>query len=174
MKPLLALLFTIMPGLALASPASPVTGPESFAELSGVMVYENLYLAGQPDSQALAAAKAAGVSVVINLRTQGEMRFDEQSVAEELGLSYHHVPIAGATGFTPENLALLDDLAQAAGSEKVLVHCASGNRVGGWLANYLVTRQGVPVDEAFRVGRAAGLRSSAIETHIREQLKHTD
>ncbi|MEM6574107.1 MAG: sulfur transferase domain-containing protein [Pseudomonadota bacterium] len=168
-KSLMIVLLLALTNLA-AAPADEVRGPVSFADLTGVMVLDNLYIAGQPSSEALAAARAQGIDVVINLRTSGEMRFDEQATAEGYGLSYHQVPIAGADGFSAELLAQIHSLVTAAGDQKVLVHCASGNRAGGWLAHYLADQQDIEIDDAFAAGRQAGLRSQKIEANLRQQL----
>ncbi len=171
-KQLSALLLLGLASLALAAPADTVEGPNSFADLAGVMVYQNLYFAGQPSPEALAAAKADGVTLVINMRTEAEMRYDEQAAAQALDLQYQQIPIAGANGFNPENLGQLSALVTNHGDGKILVHCASGNRAGGWLGHYLASQQGVNVDQAFAAARKAGLRSDAIETSLRDLLDH--
>ncbi len=168
-KSTMALLLLLFTNLS-AAPADRVRGPVSFADLTGVMVLDNVYIAGQPSPEALAAASAQGIDTVINLRTAGEMRYDEASKAESYGLAYHQVPVAGADGFTPEALAQLHSLVADAGDGKVLVHCASGNRAGGWLAHYLIEQQNVDIEEAFAAGRRAGLRSQKIEANLRQQL----
>ena len=45
-----------------------------------------IYLAGQPSADDFAIAKKDGIKTVINLRTPGELRFDEKGVLKELGL----------------------------------------------------------------------------------------
>lgn len=156
---------------ALADSSDAVTGPVALGDLKGVMVMDNLYMGAQPSPDALAAARTEGVEVVVNLRTQGEMTFDELQAAQQNGMYYYHVPIAGANGFNASNLAQLNALMRTHSNQKILVHCASGNRVGGWLAANLIAEQGVAPDEAFAAARKAGLRSDQIETHLRQLLK---
>ncbi len=61
------------------------------------------YVAGQPSEDALRAMKAEGVTTIINLRTQREMDnrkavpYDEEALAEELGMTYVHIPLGGPT-----------------------------------------------------------------------------
>ena len=49
----------------------------------------------------------------------------------------------------------------------MLVHCASGNRVGALIA-LSAADEGVPVEEALARGRAAGMTST--EARVRELL----
>ncbi len=92
----------------------------------------NLYLAGQPDREALAAARDAGVVAVVNLRQSSEMKWDEAAAVEQLGLAYHHVPIGRSTDRDTAHGEVDRILTDIDGP--VLVHCASGGRVQVWLA----------------------------------------
>lgn len=117
-----------------------------------------LYTAGQPSAAELQQAAAAGVTTLIDLRQPDEDRgFDETAAAERLGLRYVRIPVAGAAGLTPANAqALRTALAQSQGP--VLLHCASGNRVGALLA-LMQAQQGASVEDALQFGRDAGMTS---------------
>lgn len=119
---------------------------------------EGLYTAGQPTAEHLQQAAAAGITTIIDLRQPGEDRgFDETAATAALGLHYIRIPVAGAAGLTPGNVqALQIALAQANGP--VLLHCASGNRVGALLA-LMKAQQGMPVEAALQLGRDAGMTS---------------
>ncbi|MEM7755769.1 MAG: sulfur transferase domain-containing protein [Planctomycetota bacterium] len=86
------------------------------------------YIGGQPSVEALEAFRASGGTVVINMRTDGEMaRLPYYgTTVEGLGLEYVHVPTSGS-----EMGASQHELVSAAldGAEgPVLLHCGSGTR----------------------------------------------
>lgn len=111
---------------------------------------------GQPDAETLRIAADAGYVAVVDLRTAGEPRgFDESNTAQELGLSYVSLPIGDADDISYENAAALDK-ALAAFDGPVLLHCASGNRVGALFALSAKAR-GASDEEALARGEAAGL-----------------
>lgn len=144
--------------LALALPAWAATLP--FAQPR-----PQLYTAGQPSAAELKQAAAAGVTTLIDLRQPDEERgFDETAAAERLGLRYVRIPVAGAAGLTDANVqALRTALAQSQGP--VLLHCASGNRVGALLA-LMKARQGASVEDALQFGRDAGMTSLDARTRV--------
>ncbi|MGD2131985.1 MAG: sulfur transferase domain-containing protein [Maricaulaceae bacterium] len=109
-------------------------------------------IAGQPDEAAFEALPAQGVTTVINLRTPQEMSsrvpFDEEAKAAELGLNYSTIPLGGDDyPYTPDAVdALAAILADADGD--VLLHCASARRASYLWAAYLVSYQGMDVEQA--------------------------
>lgn len=117
----------------------------------------NLYTAGQPSNKAWQLLAKEGVTTVINLRSDEEMAGSgEAQLVEENGMQYIHIPVAGAGDISFEKAQLLQQ-AMAGVEGKVLVHCASSNRVGALLA--LNAAQNSSVDEAIAVGKKAGLTS---------------
>nr|WP_251006624.1 protein tyrosine phosphatase family protein [Stenotrophomonas sp. ISL-67] len=124
---------------------------------------KTLYTAGQPTAAQLHQSAAAGITTVIDLRQPGEARgFDETATTTALGLHYVRIPVAGAAGLTPANVqALQTALTQANGP--VLLHCASGNRVGALLA-LMKAQQGASVGDALQFGREAGMTSLEAQT----------
>jgi uncharacterized protein (TIGR01244 family) len=114
----------------------------------------------QPTMETLSAIAGAGFAAVVDLRTDTESRGIEESAAvRKLGMAYISIPVAGPEDMTYENAKLLDQvLSQLDGS--VLLHCASGNRVGALIA--LRERlNGASVEQALGVGKQAGLTRSA-------------
>tara|TARA_R110001592_G_scaffold29969_1_gene107845 strand:+ start:378 stop:875 length:498 start_codon:yes stop_codon:yes gene_type:complete len=148
---LIALIF--IPASCYAQVKDQLVLPSNFTAVS-----ESLITGGQPSAMDLEQLKSAGVTKVINLRTANEkVDYDEQAKAEALGFTYISLPIAGSDDVTSENAAQLDLLLQ--GNEKVLLHCASGNRVGALLAIRAHEIEGKPVAESLQLGRAAGMSS---------------
>lgn len=123
---------------------------------------------GQPDVQILKSAADAGYVAVVDLRTEGEDRgMDEAAEVSALGMKYISIPISGRTGLTFENAATLEStLAEFDGP--VLVHCASGNRVGALVA-LSAKQHGASSDEAIAAGKSAGLTRS--EPAVRELIE---
>ena len=112
--------------------------------------------AGQPSAEQLAAAAKTGVKTVIDLRALTEDRgMDERATVEKLGMSYVTLPVDGGEGVTYANATALDKLlADAKGP--VLLHCASGNRVGALLA-LRDKLKGADNDAALALGVKSGL-----------------
>ena len=127
-----------------------------------------LHAGGQPTKEDLAALRASGVTTVIDLRAAGEDRgFDEPAEVERLGMRYIALPIGGKDDLTPANARALHQLLQRERAG-VLLHCASGNRVGALLALGAVQEEGQSVESALALGRAAGLKS--LEPAVRNAL----
>ena len=122
---------------------------------------------GQPTPAELGARAEAGVKTVIDLRTKEEPRgFDEPAVVEGLGMRYESLPIGSEDDLSAANVAALKALIDASDGP-VLVHCASGNRVGALFA--LVARSdGASVEESIAYGKKLGL--SSLEPVVRERL----
>lgn len=141
------------------------------ATVSGVALRHpkpGLVTAGQPAAGDWNELAAAGVRAVINLRPQTEMQGrDERAEVAASGMRYIELPIATAADITPQNahrLAALLDEAEG----PVLVHCGSGNRVGGLLA-VAMAQSGMQTEAALEFGRGAGMKST--EPRAREVIE---
>ena len=119
-----------------------------------------LAVGGQPSSRQLVDAKAMGLQQIINLRpTTEDAGFDEVSEVAGLGVAYHCLPISGRADLTLENVHRFEALLTSAGDVPVLVHCASGNRVGALFALRAAWLQGQNVEAALQIGKQHGLTS---------------
>jgi len=132
-----------------------------------------IYFGGQPTKDALDSLTAKdGVKVVINLRQPGEvanLSFDEKAAVEAGGAKYLHTPM-GSELPTAEALKPVFDALDRAGDERVLLHCASSNRVGAVWALYAGTRGGLSVDDAIEQGKRAGMKATGLEAAVRKRL----
>jgi len=147
--------------LSLALVASAGTPPHALRP--------GLYAGGQPDESQLQALAAQGVTTVIDLRGADEDRgYAEAARVQALGLRYVSLPIAGAADITPANARALQQVLDASDGP-VLLHCASGNRVGALLALQAHAR-GLDEEAAIAEGRSAGLGS--LEPTVRAQIEH--
>lgn len=153
------------------APVSATGSDAAVATTSGVALLrprDGLVVAGQPATGDWAALAASGIRTVINLRPQAELQGrDERAEVAAAGMRYVELPVSGPADITQENAEALSRLlAQADGP--VLVHCASGNRVGGLLA-VAMAQSGMPVSAALDFGRSAGMKS--IEGRTREVIE---
>ncbi|WP_265617063.1 protein tyrosine phosphatase family protein [Alteromonas aquimaris] len=128
----------------------------------------NVYSAGQPTKAQLKQAKESGVKHIVNLRPRSEQDWDEKAYVNSLGMRYHHIPVAGPEDINQENAAKLEMALAKNRGEPILVHCASGNRVGALVAlNEGVEHQ--DIDAAITTGKQWGL--TRLEPVVREKLK---
>ncbi|MBY8966027.1 sulfur transferase domain-containing protein [Algiphilus sp.] len=132
---------------------------------------DSMLSAGQPDGMQFRRAAEAGVQHVINLRPLQEQGEDESTLVEELGMRYHHLPIAGPQDLNPDTVRMLDGLLAEIGEAPTLFHCASGNRVGAMLALRAAWHQGMESEAALAYGRQTGL--TKMEPMVREILDRT-
>ena len=121
---------------------------------------------GQPSAEQLAAARDLGFRTVINLRAEGEPGTRAPEV-EALGMSYVELPIRGAAGLTEENARAFADVLATA-ERPAIVHCGSGNRVGGLFALKAYYVDGLGAEEALRLGQESGLTrlAGAVRSHL--------
>lgn len=157
---LIAACLTFAAAAYAAEPSVPVpaTAAPSWLKVHG----NGLHSSGQPSDDQLQALPAHGIGVVIDLRGDGETPdLDEAAVVRGLGIDYHNLPVGGPDGLTRSNVEQLDALLAAAGGRPVLVHCASGNRVGAMMALREAWLRGASPEEAMAVGRQWGLTGLA-------------
>jgi uncharacterized protein (TIGR01244 family) len=122
---------------------------------------------GQPAEEALPRLKELGFRTLINLRTEGERGYQpgEKAALEQAGLRYVHVPVTAAT-LSAADVAAVRAILEDPAAAPVLIHCTSGNRVGGmWGA--VVASQGKTLPEAEAEGRRAGMHGDAMTEALR-------
>lgn len=161
-----ALAVVVLAGVARAHPASPASDLAAAAPTLSAP-RPGLYTSGQPGAQAWTSlARDRGIATVINLRPEAELAGrDEAAEVRAAGLDYVQIPVTGAADVTVEKAdALWRQLDAARGP--VLVHCASGNRVGALLAIGAARHGGMTPAQALAFGRTAGL--SSLEARVRQ------
>lgn len=151
-----------------AATAAPATSP-AVALPEFRHPRERLLTGGQPDASAWPRLASQGVSLVINLRPRAEMEGrDEAAEVARAGLAYREIPVANAADLSEDKARELWSLLQGA-KGPVLVHCASGNRVGALLALAAAQAGGVAPEAALELGKRAGLAGA--EPRVRELLE---
>lgn len=117
---------------------------------------ENMYLAGHPTIEAIEDLSSKGLKTIINMRQPGEQDYTELiNRCKSLGLNYHHLPIMGELGLDENICTEISSLVKD--DEAIMIHCASANRVGGWLITYLVLNKGIDFDDAIDIAMENGL-----------------
>jgi len=105
--------------------------------------------AGQPTEAELAAVRAAGYEVVINLLPADSPNAlpEEEEVVSELGLEYVYIPVDWSR---PEaaDVERFFDAVDAYRDRRIFVHCAANMRVSAFMYLYRTLRQHVPPAEA--------------------------
>jgi protein tyrosine phosphatase (PTP) superfamily phosphohydrolase (DUF442 family) len=148
--------------------ALPVAAQESQPIRNFVRVNKDFCTGGQPRLEHLEALKKDGVKAIINLRTPGEHRAEEEEAkAKELGLLYFNIPFAfrdpkdeQATEF----LKLTDDPR----NRPAFIHCTAAIRVGAFWMIRRVLRDGWSIEEAEKEAEKIGLRESP---HLNEFVR---
>lgn len=143
------------------------SAPTQWGAAERVVKVKRLYLSDQPDAAALVEAKANGVGVVINLRDSDEMDWNEKDAANQVGLKYYQVPIAGkAKSFDTTAMRSISELVAAHQGEKILIHCASGNRASAWLATHLVDDHGMSVAKSIKLATRIATNKEAVTARL--------
>lgn len=108
----------------------------------------------QPRKADLEELKKDGVTTVVNLRVVGEETpltpAEERALAEQLGLQYHHLPIA----LDKLNAAQVKELREILENSQgqVFVHCGLGQRA----CSFSLAASGVDRDSIFEQARELG------------------
>lgn len=120
---------------------------------------DGLLSGGQPTKEQIEAAAQAGYGTVINMRGTKEPGFEwEAKLVEQLGMKYEHLPVTGKDSLTRDQIVHINAVLTAA-LEKgpVLLHCASGNRIGAVMALRAAWVDGMDPEKALAYGRASGM-----------------
>ena len=152
---MLTILFASMLGVFGASLQVPSQEPPAIRNF--LQVTPDFCTGGQPRPEHFAELKSRGVKAVLNLRTPGEHRAEEEKAAvEAAGLKYFNIPVvyrepkdADADAF----LKITDDPA----NRPMFVHCTAAIRVGGFWLIRRVLRDGMTWDAALEEARKVGL-----------------
>ena len=157
--------------VALAGPGcTPTTHPTALpAVADAVSPAPGIVSAGRLAADDVARVREAGIHHIIDLTPDAETPdFDEAAAVRAAGLLYSNLPLRGALDLTRENVMSFDALVRDA-ERPVLVHCASGNRVGAMAALRAAWVDGKKIDEAIATGKAWGLKG--LEEEVRRRIE---
>ena len=114
---------------------------------------------GQPTEEHLKTFVEHGYRTVLDLRAPDEARpYDEPEAVRRLGLEYVSLPVTPDT-LTDDTFARFRSLMRDQGKRPIVVHCASGNRVGALLIPYFILDEGRTPEQALEAAAEVGLRS---------------
>ncbi len=144
---------------------------EKCGNVRNLHVFGNIYLAGQPQKDDFKILKERGLKTIINMRTDGEINFDEKKVVEDLGLKYVHIPYRSASQLTDAYFDNVRKLFKSSKDGAIMVHCGSANRVGAlWLVKRTLD-DGLPYDEALKESKIVGLRSFPLINKAKQYIE---
>jgi uncharacterized protein (TIGR01244 family) len=115
---------------------------------------------GQPRLEHFEKLKTDGVKAVLNLRTPGERRADEDRAAvEKAGMRYFNIPVvytAPTNEQVDEFLRITDDPS----NRPMFIHCTAAIRVGAFWMIRRALRDGMTADAALDDARKVGLANA--------------
>lgn len=124
--------------------------------------------AGQPRPEHYALLKEKGIKTVLNLRTPGEHRAEEEKAeVERVGMKYINIPVVYREPTfeqVDEFLKVTDDPA----SRPMFIHCTAAIRVGAFWMIRRIVRDGMSWDDALAEARKVGLVNAP---HLEEFVK---
>jgi uncharacterized protein (TIGR01244 family) len=113
-------------------------------------VDERYYRGAQPEGRDYADLAALGVKTVINL-TSDDAEPNEQSLTEQAGMRYVHIPMTMHRPPTGGQLAQFLAVVKDSAKQPVFVHCVGGrHRTGVMTAAYRMATDGWTPDQAFK------------------------
>lgn len=182
LSPALLVLTGLSAGCSETSPPPAEALPETATDESAVLPTSlgttapvsrtgDIYLAGQPTVEDIALMKAKGVKTIVSLREEGETDWNEEKIVESAGMKFVRIPFAGADELNANVFEQVRALLRDSETQPLVLHCGGANRVGAVWLPYRVLDQGVPLDEAVREARAAGLQSDDLERKARAYVR---
>lgn len=135
---------------------SPVTSVNSMGpmDLSGISISNfgvvdgHIYRGAKPGKSGYGELASIGIRTVIDLR--GEAKDSDRQLAEAAGLQYVSIPMENRGTPTDQESAAFLGAINAAGNDKVYVHCAGGrHRTGSMIAVYRMAKDGWTIDQAY-------------------------
>ena len=153
----------------LAAQPAPAQQPSDSGSIRNFLrINPEFCTGGQPRLEHFKILKAEGVKAVLNLRTPGEHRADEEMAAvKEAGLAYFSVPViytAPTADAADAFLRITDDPA----NRPIFIHCTAGIRVGAFWLIRRVLRDDWTWDAALAEARKVGLLEAP---HLEEFAK---
>lgn len=157
----LALVFSAASARAQSAPQTmtPSTMSSAYGEklkIPGVpnpgKISDNLYRGAQPNERGLEELKKLGITTIVDLRAEDRGKAEwEKKKAEQLGMRFVHIPIAGFAAPTNEEVVQFLSLVKDHPDQKVFVHCLLGeDRTGVFIATYRMSLQKWPEAQAMK------------------------
>lgn len=115
-----------------------------------------VYTSGQPSEEGFAKLSAMGIKTVINVLPENQSVPNEAEIVRANNMTYRSVPFH-LSGFKKQTIEHFAEVLNKA-EKPVLIHCATGNHVGGLWFAYRLLQQDIPLEQALAEGRKIGMR----------------
>jgi uncharacterized protein (TIGR01244 family) len=115
-----------------------------------------VYTSGQPTEEGFQQIAGMGIKTVINVLPERQCVANEREIVVANGMVYRSIPFE-LTGFRKETIEHFAEILKKA-EKPVLIHCSTGNHVGGlWFANRILIDK-YPLEQALKEGRKIGMK----------------
>ncbi|MEZ6044484.1 MAG: hypothetical protein R3C11_02660 [Planctomycetaceae bacterium] len=145
--------------------------PIQLGQTRNVHQFGPTILCGQPDQADFKSAQEKGVEVVITLRTEEELFWNEKELVEDLGLEFHQLGFQQPASLTDQILDQTRELLRNSRKKPVMLHCASANRVGAVWAAHRVLDDGLDLNTALKEAQKVGLRNPGYVMQVENYIK---
>jgi uncharacterized protein (TIGR01244 family) len=115
-----------------------------------------IYTSGQPTEEGFIQLAAMGIKTVINVLPERQCVRNEQEIVVASGMVYRSIPFE-LKGFRKETIKHFAEILKKA-EKPVLIHCSTGNHVGGLWFAYRILIDKYPFDQALKEGRKIGMK----------------
>jgi uncharacterized protein (TIGR01244 family) len=148
-------------------------GPPDLLDAPGVhnfhQVDAHLYRGAQPTYSGFKSLAKLGVRTVIDLRGGREMGGNEQKIVEAAGMHYVHVPLAGLSAPSDQQVATVFAIVNDPSAWPVFVHCKRGaDRTGTVIACYRIAHDHWDNEKALREAKLHGM--SRVERAMKQYI----
>lgn len=116
----------------------------------------NIYTAGQPTDEGFKEIADMGVKTVINVLPEKECLPEEPGIVEKYHMAYAQVPFE-TSGFKMDTIREFGKLLDMK-EKPILIHCSTGNHVGGMWFAYRVLIEKAALGPALKEARRIGLK----------------
>jgi uncharacterized protein (TIGR01244 family) len=143
---------------------------EKFSGMKNAVLLETDVIGGGLlNEEALSEAATQGVATVIDLRHPSEGIAEEGALVRKHGMTYVNIPVTPET-LSREQVDRVAELFADSNKRPALIHCSSGNRVGGLWALYLRFHRDMTPEDAYAIGVEKGLRNEKLQGRIKDLL----
>jgi uncharacterized protein (TIGR01244 family) len=115
-----------------------------------------VYTSGQPTNEGFEQLADQGIKSVINVLPEKYCVRDEAQIVMANGMTYRTIPF-NTSSFRKETVEQFADILRTV-KKPVLIHCSTGNHVGGMWFSYLYLIENRKLEEALMEARMIGLR----------------
>ena len=129
-----------------------------------------VYFTGSPTPEDYATFKKMGVTTVIDLREEAEikpLKFNPAEEAKALQLTYYNYPVSPSEKLNHDVIQTIETtFMKHHKNEKILVYCSSGNRAAAWFGTHVFHKHKDQPEKAMSKARSVGLQKPQMEKKL--------